>query len=224
MAIYSESTLVTRVRRMADMVGSSFVTDAEIRDYLNSGISELHDVLVQKYEDYYVTAHSPYTLSSGSTHSLPDDFYKALGVDLESGGQTYSLRNYSFAERNMYKSDPLHGLDPNAGTRYHIQGSEVKFIPDNATGSATLYYVPAAAQLNGTNITSITSVIPGYEEYIVVCAAVFCLMKEESDVQFHLLKKNELLGRIESAAGKRNAGDSYSIVDVGLGSHSVSRL
>ena len=49
-------------------------------------------------------------------------------------------------------------------------------------------------------------------------------MKEESDVQFHLLKKNELLGRIESAAGKRNAGDSYSVVDVALGSNTSSGL
>ena len=209
---------------MADMVGSAFVTDAEIRDYLNSGISELHDVLVQKYEDYYVKEHTPYTLSSGSTYTLPSDFYKALGVDLESGGRTYSLQNYNFAERNMYKSDPLFGLDPNAGARYHIQGNEIKFIPDSSTGSATLYYVPTATQFDGAGTTSITSVIPGYEEYIVVCAAVFCLMKEESDVQVQLLKKSELLGRIEAAAGKRNAGDSYSIADVTLGANVSDRF
>ena len=53
MATFTETELKDRARRRADMVNSTFVTDTEIRDYLNSSISELHDMMVKSYEDYF---------------------------------------------------------------------------------------------------------------------------------------------------------------------------
>ena len=55
MATFTESDLRTRARRRADMENSTFVSDAEIQDYLNSSISELHDFMVKSYEDYFVS-------------------------------------------------------------------------------------------------------------------------------------------------------------------------
>ena len=76
------SDLMTAVRRRADMEGSTFVTDAEVRSYINVAMAELHDILVQKYEDYYVSE-TTYTLPiADNKGTLPDAFYKALGVDL----------------------------------------------------------------------------------------------------------------------------------------------
>ena len=46
--------LIVRVRQRADMVGSAFVSDSEIVDYINVAMAEIHDLLVTKYEDYYV--------------------------------------------------------------------------------------------------------------------------------------------------------------------------
>ena len=222
MATFRESDLRNRVRRMADMENSAFVTDAEIRDYLNMAISELHDIVVEKYEDYFIKSTS-YDLGDETELDLPEDFYKVLGVDLDSGGRTHTLKNYSFNERSMYRADPVFGLDPFAATRYHIQGNKIKFIPDNPVGNATLHYVPVATQLKETGPDQISSIIPGYEEYIVVTAAIQCLMKEESDVRTHMVRKAEIKERIESAAGKRNAGDSYAITDIDLGAHVFDR-
>jgi len=222
-ATYLESDLRARVRRMADMENSTFVTDVELRDYLNMAMAELHDILVEKYEDYYIKSVT-LDLSSGDELNLPDDFYKVLGVDLASGGMTYTLRNYSFNERNMYKSDPVYGLNPMAATRYHVQGTKIKFVPENASGTPTLYYVPTPVQFKETGPDQVESIIPGYEEYIVIAAAIQCLMKEESDVRVHMARKAEVKARIESAAGKRNAGDSYAITDVDLGTHAFDRM
>ena len=63
MATFTESSLIAGARRRADMVNSSFVTDEEIRDYLNSSMSELHDFMVKSYEDYFVSTHT-YTIPS----------------------------------------------------------------------------------------------------------------------------------------------------------------
>ena len=65
MATFTESSLIARARRRADMVNSSFVTDEEIRDYLNSSMSELHDFMVKSYEDYFVSTHT-YTIPLAS--------------------------------------------------------------------------------------------------------------------------------------------------------------
>lgn len=42
-----------RSRRLADQEFSNFVTDNELDDYVNDGLSELYDLIVQKYEDYF---------------------------------------------------------------------------------------------------------------------------------------------------------------------------
>jgi len=213
--------LITRVRQRADMVGSAFVSDAEIIDYVNVGMAEIHDLLVDKYEDYYVST-TTYTLPGGNPGTLPATFYKALGVDLDAGGVSYRMRRYTFQERNMYNS-PSVAAARIADTRYSIQGNQIKFIPSPTTsGTATLHYVPEAQRFSsGSTSATIVSLAPaianGYEEYVVVDAAIKCLMKEESDIQTHMIYKEQLRKRLESAAGNRDAGEHSRISDVNTG-------
>ena len=224
------ANLITGVRRRADMVGSTFVSDAEIVDYINVAMSEVHDLLVTKFEDYYVSTHQ-YTLpgsGSGLTagqFALPDAFYKALGVDFDVGGVTYRLRPYHFQERAMYNS-PSVVASRITNTLYHIQGASIRFIPaPTVSGTVTLWYVPEptyfdASSTSTTIKTAAPQVAKGYEEYVIIDAAIKCLQKEESDVQILLVQKQQQLERIEQAAGKRDAGESYAITDVEVGTTS----
>ena len=59
------SELRTRARRLADAVGNNFFSDAEVNDYINTGLAELHDILVLKFEDYYVKS-ATFSLVSGT--------------------------------------------------------------------------------------------------------------------------------------------------------------
>ena len=68
MATFTEATLRSRARRMADMENSTFVSDAEIRDYINSAYAELYDLVIEKYEDYYVSSTSDMDLATTDTH------------------------------------------------------------------------------------------------------------------------------------------------------------
>ena len=195
MATYTEADLRTRARRRADMENSTFVTDAEIQDYLNSSISELHDFMVKSYEDYFVSEQA-YTIPlAASGANLPDDFYKALGVDYNSGGITSTLRAYSFTERNIYNT-PFAVIDRLAQPMYKIEGNKLKIIPENSqSGTITLFYVPVATQFSST-VTEIENVIPGYEEYLVVAAAIRMLMKEESDYRALENERQQISSRI----------------------------
>ena len=49
------SQLQLEVRRRSDMENSQFVKDAELTNYINQSYTELYDLLVSIYEDYYVT-------------------------------------------------------------------------------------------------------------------------------------------------------------------------
>ncbi|MEL0117609.1 MAG: hypothetical protein VXB01_01600 [Opitutae bacterium] len=216
MATFTESDLRTRARRRADMENSSFVSDAEIQDYLNSSISELHDYMVKSYEDYFVSEQTYNAPIATGGANLPDDFYKALGVDYNSGGITSTLRAYSFTERNIYNT-PYAAIDRLAEPMYKVEGSKIKLIPTNSqSGTITLYYVPLPTQFSST-VTEIETIIPGYEEYVVVATAIRMLMKEESDTRQLELEKNQLASRIIRALSPRDTSGSFAIRDVRKG-------
>jgi hypothetical protein len=216
MATFTESDLRTRARRRADMENSTFVTDAEIQDYLNSSISELHDFMVKSYEDYFVSEQTYSVPIATGGANLPDDFYKALGVDYNSGGITSSLKAYSFSERNIYNT-PYAVIDRLAEPMYKVEGNKIKLIPNNSqSGSITLYYVPQATQFSST-VTEIENVIPGYEEYVVVATAIRMLMKEESDVSALERERQQLASRIIRAISPRDVSGSFAIRDVRKG-------
>ncbi len=222
MANVEFSTLKQRAQRRADMVNSSFVSDDEIKDYVNSSIAELYDFLVKSYEDYFV-ATKEYTapLASGG-EALPTSsdsggaFYKALGVDYNSGGITSTLKAYSFSERNVYNT-PYAVIDRLAEPMYKVEGSKIKLIPNNSqSGTITLFYVPLPTQFS-TTVTEIETIIPGYEEYVVVATAIRMLMKEESDTRQLELEKNQLASRIIRALSPRDTSGSFAIRDVRKG-------
>jgi len=225
--------LITQVKQRADMEGSDFVSNEEIRTWLNSALAELHDIMILAFEDHYVNSDQTYTLPlAGGQGTLPATFYKSLGVDFESGGITYTVRPYSFQERNMYNSNAGIVAGNIATLRYHIQDSVIKFIPsDPPAGTATLHYVPECQQFatNGdddavTVNSKNKSVATGYQEYLVVAAAIKCLMKEESDVRMLLAEKVDIQRRIEGSASKKDIGHPHKIVDVNAGAHGDSRI
>jgi hypothetical protein len=132
------------------------------------------------------------------------------------------MMRFNFQERNMYNA-PAIVASRIADTRYAIQGNKIKFIPSPATsGTAKLHYIPEAQQFDaGSTSATIVSLAPqvakGYEEYLVVDAAIKCLVKEESDIQPHLIYKEQLRRRLEAASANRDAGESSKITDVRTG-------
>lgn len=54
----------------------------------------------------------------------------------------------------------------------------------------------------------------GWEEYIVIDAAMKCLVKEESDVSVLFGQKQALLDRIEKMASNRDAGEPEKVTDI----------
>lgn len=213
-------------QQRSDLVNSGFVTVQEWNDYINHSYTELYDMLVQVYGDEYYMA-APYVFQtdgrSPGLYPLPGDFYKLMGIDLGLGTQSpaqtgpngwLTLRKFSFISRNNY----IFGNVPISfvgllGLRYRIEGQYLEFIPQPASNQTIrLRYVPRPVTL--LSDSDILDGISGWDEYVIVDAAIKAMQKEESDVSVLMVRKEALLKRIEGAASNRDAGEPECVSDI----------
>ena len=147
------NTLRDEARQRADQVNSEFVTNAELNGYLNNSWSELYDILVSKYQDDYFLTSTSITVTSGtSTYSLPSDFYKARGVDLNiNDNQNTPLQRYTFADRTR-DSLVRYARD----VKYRIQANNIVFAPSPSNNTATLWYIPHPRKLQSVTPSAIS--------------------------------------------------------------------
>jgi hypothetical protein len=206
MATVTLSSLRSQVRQRADQENSTFISDAELDGYINLSAASLYDILVSRFEDYYTLAPLSFTISSGSTYALPSDFYKLRGLDRAlSSTEFYSIPKYNFQERNQRSRNILRNLEGFNGLAYRIVGNTLYFLPeDQAQGSYRLWYIPTYTKLVNTNDT--LDGFNGWEEYIILDAAIKCMTKEESDPTVLLMERKSVMDRIESLANNRDIG------------------
>ena len=186
------ASLRLQAQQRADMENSTFLSPTEWNVLINASATELYDVLTTVYEDYFQDS-STFTTSSGvSKYALPSDFYKMLGLDQNTGASVpVTCTPFQFAERN-------------------------RFIDYNSPGQTfEVFYVPACPLLVADSDTF--DGVNGWEEYIVIDAALKALIKEESPVGDLGATKLAIKKRIEESAPNRDAGMGNRVTDV----HSV---
>lgn len=213
MAITLEELRI-RAKRRSDMENSCFIEDPEWNQYISDSYLELYDILVSKFEDYYTEDPLEFTLSGGSsTYDLPANFYKMVGLDKNIAGEDwYVVRPWSFEQRTRQRiAERIQGLY--SATRYRIVADKLRFVPaEAADGRYRLWYVPRATEL--TQDTDTIDGVNGWEEYIVIDAAIKALTKEESDTRALTQQKMYQLQRIETMAQNRDAGETQRVSDV----------
>jgi len=224
------SELRTRARRLADAVGNNFFSDAEVNDYINTGLAELHDILVLKFEDYYVKSATFSLVSGTKSYSLSSigisDFYKLLGLDIAQGSDVIRIPRYSFQERNIFSSNShIHTEKGYTNFRYNLNGTNITFVPEpNAADQITVWYVPSYTKLASDGATVSNLVALNWEEYAVVSAAIKMRMKEETSTSGLERELQRIENRIEEAARNRDAGEPMGITDENIGILAGHRL
>jgi hypothetical protein len=218
------SSLRTQVRERADMQNSLFVTDTELDLYINNSAWELYDIVVSKFEDQFVYTDSitglppEYAITDVAQNwfTLPANFYKLRGVDRQQDSNSdswFTLSKWNFAERNNFLDRGVRALYGVATASYRVLGQKVTILPQSdSAGTYRLWYIPKMTTL--TSGVDLDASIEMWSEYIVVDAAMKCLIKEESDTSMLMAVKQALLQRIESMAANRDAGSPEKIADV----------
>lgn len=185
-----------RAQEESDNVNGDFISTSEWLSYINASYQELYGLIVTAYgEDYFVATPSTFVTDGiNNLFSLPADFFKLLGVDLQVQASSLwvTLKPFAFAERN----------------RFGLVNSPVPM----AGQTVRLWYVPTLTLL-AVDGDSTVKTVNGWEEYIIVDAAMKALAKEESDVSVLMARKAQLVARIDAEAANRDAGSPAHIVD-----------
>ena len=206
------ANLRTYVRQQADMENSTFISDTELTRYINQSAAELHGLLALVYEDYHLTS-ATFTLTSANTYTLPSAFFKLRGLDYSHGGDWVTVPRFSFESRNRYQDRYQRG-ELEDWRAYRVQGSTVYVLPeDGYAGTYRIWYVTNYTQM--TTDSDTVSDLMGWDEYVVVDAAIKCLQKEESDASLLMARKAELKRRIEAEATNRDAAGPDRIHQAG---------
>lgn len=208
------TSLTDQAKQRADMVNSSFVSATEWTQYINNSWCELYDLLISAYgSDYYSSTDTITTVSGTASYALPADHYKTVGIDyVVSSTEKYPLDRYAFRDRNLRNNAYLNrSYFPSY--KYRITGNNVVLSPTpNEIITLEHIYIPVAQEM--TIGADTIDGVNGFEEYIVVDAAIKALQKEESDVSVLMAQKDRLRKRLEEMAEDRNAGDSDMVTDV----------
>lgn len=205
------TNLIARVRERADMVGSTFVTDAtnSLYAFINEANAKLHGMLVDAMGEEYISSTATLTTVVGqSDYAVPAGFYKLYGVGLPWQGDMRSLERYVRAERNFYRS--LRGGD--TVPRYSLIGTNIRLYPAPSTVMAgEILYAPEATLLTSGSDT--VSYPNGWERFIVLDAAIQCLAKEESDTRTLASERASVVKEIELAKESRDLATPMRVVE-----------
>lgn len=221
--VVTVSDLVTFSRQRANMEASQFVTDTEILSLLNRAYKELYDLLVQTYQEYFLTSYTLTLIPGTDTYALPSDFYKLQGIDYITQAATnsrWTMRPFMFNERNQYQASAYVYAFSNTNLRYILAGSNLKFRPvPIQSGSCEVWYVPVPKTLTTATVPGPTEqnsidAVNGYDEYVILDTAINMLNKEESDSSALRALKEEAVQRITRSAADRDIGQPQRVTDV----------
>ena len=153
-------------RSRADMTNSPYVTNQDWADYINLAASNMYDLLIEKYgEMYFATQYIFTSDGTNQQYTLPQDFYKKLGLDMQWAGGPMgwlTVQNFMFPERNKYTN---YAIGPNLwywNLRALIMGGNVFFSPIPIGGvKFRLWYAPRMPLLSDYGTLTLNSVQVG---------------------------------------------------------------
>ncbi len=206
--------LRTRVRERCDMENSTFISDAEMNRYIDQSYATLFSKLVDATPDMYIREATITGATDTADYALPDDFYGTYAIEQVMGSGYNPLTRIDSSEAYLYEA----GSGGNA-CAYHYTAtssadqaaSKVRLIPTPVTGETYRHkYIYAPTVLDSD--AEIVDGVAGWEEWIVLDAAIKCLAKEESSTAILERQLERLDAQIDQMRAHRVAGQVTSVI------------
>lgn len=204
--------LITISRSRADEQSTGFISNTEVTDYLNHGLTNFYGDIVARYEDYYIAEGTVLngglfsTVSATQGYTLPTTMIKLVRAETRSAAATND-NEWKKLERLNIANDRIDSFYPvregygQIGVGYFIAGSKLYLKPvPTSPFSVRLWFIPRVTELvSGSDEPGIPS---EYHRLLAEFAAIQMLAKsgegiwkERSDL-FQIQYKN-LLETIE---------------------------
>jgi hypothetical protein len=217
--LISVQTIVDSAIDLADMRNSQFIDQSgaagtELIRYVNLAKRDLYNQIVQVNEHYFTTTSNINIVGSTDTYSLPADFYKLDGADLQIAQDRYlTLRPFMFAERNKFRSGLAISSAPHGLVfKYLLVGNSIRFLPmPQNPATVQIWYTPTPTVI--TSFTDTVETVVGGDEYMSLYVAMAMLIKEESDVTALDGKRREVLDQLKVVLRQRDIGSPKYITD-----------
>lgn len=213
------TSMITDVRRRADMVGDGHVTDAMLTDWLNQGLAELWDLLILQWPDRFYTTETITTSANTEAYLLPEDFYQIRGVDLVIQGQRIPMDPMTFQERVGPGTGGSLGYYGVPDMRYAVRqsvalGGMALYLDPPPRGTYTLLvhycYAPTLLVAGGDEFDGVA----GWEDYAVEYTRALALERQEQDSSPAHAAMARLRARINQMAGLVDASEQPVIANV----------
>lgn len=199
------------IRQRTNQENSTFVTDAELTEYLNQELAELWGRLVFNQGQPFYRSSTTFSVVVGtSLYSLPADFWTLQEVTATVNGITGTVRPFMAAERGQLVS-PTTGLVFEL-VRYRLQAGNIEFLPASQAFTATVYYSPAQPRL--VNGADVFDGFNGYEVAAIYGVCAIVAAKEETDPSFHESRKAAVYARIDREAANRDMANPERVQEV----------
>lgn len=202
----------TRARQLADIVGSTFVSDAELTSIVNEHCQSLYDLLVEvRGQSYFATDHNETTIVGQEEYPLPTDFFELVGAPIiYDGSSRHQMKTWEENERaRLLDSDVGHSID---AMRYRLVAGNISLLPiPNSILTLTIRYIPAFQPL--VNPGDVFDGINGWERYVELSSAIEMLDKGDRDSTSLQLRLAQTEARIRRLGSSRDAANPSRIVD-----------
>jgi hypothetical protein len=170
-----------------------FVTDVETTREINKGYKELYGHLI-RHGMHRAESVSTVTATGAASYAMPVDFFALLTVHRIEDGVGYMLG------RHDHRTRPRTDLSGFPAATYRMVGTTIVFDPVPITGTYEVRYVPTPGDMSAD--ADVMDGVLGWEEYVVLYAAVKLLQKEGSHQAAAALQSDmrELIARIQDEA------------------------
>lgn len=210
--------LMASVRSLADQPVGGIITDAELVRFINQGAGKLYRQLWTKWQNDFV---STATLTAvADVAALPSDFLALLRAECNVGGSWLTMHAFGWEDAGVSAPNSAHWTcEPQ---RYMRQGSNLVLRPSPALyPSVRIYYVPntwaksaaGAAKAQLVDATDTIEGVIGFEELVVIEAAIKCAQKENDSITDLVRERDRLYELIESEADNRDVGGAKAVQD-----------
>ena len=195
----NEERIIRKIRFLSDQRNSDFVSDDEIRDFIQAGFNDIYYEIVDKDEDWFIK-NIKISPEEKNKFLFPNDFYKIRLIQLDYNGnrrltaepiQLSEIEKYQDFENAYYPIfDALSFNTTSDGSflKYYAFKDHVLIFPEGfvSNRNITLYYAPYAPDIGPD------SLLPkGFEEYIIYYVA--CQVGIGENVDLSDLKEEKAL-------------------------------
>lgn len=200
-----------KVRQRSDVQAETKrYPDAELNKYINDSYKELYGLLVQ-HSLMRDEASDSISADGSATYTVPADHYATLGVFKEENDYYRRLGRHTFRGRPHGAAQAITG----EATSYRIAkvagAKTIELYPRSGSGTYIHAYIPVPTDLAADGDT-LDSVL-GWDEYVVIDAAIKVLRKEESDTRDLKADKFEIMARIEMEAEAQEMAQSLTVAN-----------